>query len=223
MNGQRHYPAEPTDKRGFTAHYDRFYGRFAPVYDLVVKALPVWRRWIERPLADIVGPRVLELSFGTGHLLTRYAQRYETWAIDYNWQLAQIARANLSSSSSVHQPPPARLLLADVNHLPFPDHCFDTVLCTMAFTGYPDGLAAMTEVSRVLHAGGRFLLVDVNYPAGGGRLGNWAARAWIAFGDIIRDMAPLFAACDFDFVDHEIGGFGSVHYYLAHKQPAVGP
>lgn len=219
MNGQPNYPTEPVDKRAFTQHNDRLYGRFARLYDVVVKALPLWRRWIERPLADIVGPRVLELSFGTGHLLGRYAQHFETWAIDYNWQLAQVANEKLPAAGPQAQPPAARLLLADVAGLPFSDHSFDTVLCTMAFTGYPDGLAAMGEIDRVLRPDGRFLLVDVNYPADRGRLGMWAARAWIAFGDIIRDMRPIFEAYGFRFIDQEIGGFGSVHYYIAQKQP----
>ena len=223
MSGLPNYPAEPADKEAFTQHNDRMYGRFAGLYDRVVKLLPVWRRWIETPLPDIVGPRVLELSFGTGYLLTRYAHRYETWGIDYNKSLAKIAQANLAAGR--HIPPAqdrklaARLSVADVYALPFPDRCFNTILCTMAFTGYPDGEAAMSEISRVLMAEGRFLLIDVNYPNGGGRLGTWAARAWLAFGDIIRDMAPIFEAHGFDFVDREIGGFGSVHYYIAQKRP----
>lgn len=223
MSGRPDYPAEPADTKAFTQIGDRLYGRFARLYNLAVKALPVWRRWIERPLPDIAGPRVLELSFGTGHLLGRYAHQYQTWAIDYNWQLAQVARGNLPAGPSPDQPLTARLLLADVARLPFADQRFDTVLCTMAFTAYPDGQAAMAEIARVLRPGGRFLLVDVNFPSDGNRLGTWAARAWIAFGDILRDMAPLFAAHDFNVAEEEIGGFGSVHYYLARKPPgAVG-
>ncbi len=216
MNGRPNYPAEPADKRAFAQRNDHFYGRLARLYDLAVKTLPVWRGWIQRPLPDITGPRVLELSFGTGYLLSRYAPRFETWAIDYNWPLAQIARGNLLTGSDPARPP-ARLLLADVANLPFPDRCFDTILCTMAFTAYPDGQAAMAEISRLLLPGGRFLLVDVNFPSDGNRLGTWATRAWIAFGDIVRDMAPLYEANGFSFVDQEIGGFGSVHYYLARK------
>lgn len=217
MSGRPNYPAEPADKLAYSRRNDRLYGRLAHVYDLVVKAVPLWRRWIERPLPDIAGPRVLELSFGTGHLLTRYAHRYQTWAIDYNWQLAQVARDNLSAGTDSTRPPPARLLLADVAGLPFADRCFDTILCTMAFTGYPDGRAAMVEIDRVLRPGGRFLLVDVNFPTGGSRLGFWAARLWMALGDILRDMGALFEEQGFSFTDEEIGGFGSVHYYMARK------
>jgi ubiquinone/menaquinone biosynthesis C-methylase UbiE len=222
MSGRPAYPPEPADKQSFTRRVDRQYGRTARLYDLAIKALPFWRRWIEHPLKDIVGPRVLELSFGTGHLLRRYARRYETWAIDYNWQMARVARDNLPAPKNGAQPQTARLLLADVASLPFPDLYFDTVLCTMAFTAYPDGQAAMAEVGRVLRPGGRFLLVDVNFPADDNRLGIWAARVWLALGDIMRDMATLFEAHDFDFTDQVIGAFGSVHYYVARKRPRTG-
>jgi ubiquinone/menaquinone biosynthesis C-methylase UbiE len=222
MSGRPNYPAEPADQRAFTQHNDRLYGRFARLFDLVVKALPIWRRWIERPLPDITGPRVLELSFGTGHLLTRYAHLFETWALDYNSRLALVARDNLAAAAGPGGRLAARLLLADVARLPFPSGCFDTVLCTMAFTGYPDGRAAMAEISRVLRPDGRFLLVDVNFPGDSNRPGLWAARGWIAFGDIMRDMAPLFAAYGFSVTDQEIGGFGTVHYYFARKEATTG-
>jgi len=222
MSGRPNYPAEPADKQAYSRRNDRLYGRLARLYDVAVKAVPLWRRWIERPLPDIAGPRVLELSPGTGHLLSRYAHRYQTWAIDINWQLTQIARENLAAGQDEAGPPATRLLLADVAGLPFADRRFDTILCTMAFTGYPDGRAAMAEIDRVLRPGGRFLLVDVNFPDDGRRLGLWAARMWMALGDILRDMGALFESQGFSFSDEQIGGFGSVHYYVARK-PAETP
>jgi ubiquinone/menaquinone biosynthesis C-methylase UbiE len=211
------YPPEPADKQAYSQRNDRLYGRLARLYDLAVKILPVWGRWIERPLPDIIGPRVLELSFGTGHLLSRYAQHYQTWAIDYNWSMVQVARGNLPAGPDEAHPLAARLLQADVAGLPFADRCFDTILCTMAFTGYPDGRAAMAEIDRLLRPGGRFLLVDVNFPSDGNRLGAWAARVWLAAGDVMRDMGALFEANGLSFSDEEIGGFGTVHYYVARK------
>jgi len=37
-------------------------------------------------------------------------------------------------------------------------------------------------------------------------------------GDIVRDLEPLFRAFDFAFSEREIGGWGSVHLYLAKKR-----
>jgi hypothetical protein len=33
----------------------------------------------------------------------------------------------------------------------------------------------------------------------------------------VRDMEPLFRQFDFECTDEEIGGFGSVHLYVAKK------
>jgi hypothetical protein len=36
----------------------------------------------------------------------------------------------------------------------------------------------------------RLVLIDVNYPASGNRLGPWAAELWKRAGDVIRDLPP---------------------------------
>jgi hypothetical protein len=43
-------------------------------------------------------------------------------------------------------------------------------------------------------------------------------RLWAGLGDLIRDMDPLFRQFNFDYTDEEIGGFGSVHLYVAEKK-----
>ena len=67
------YSREPADKYAFTQRLDRVYGVFSRSYDIGVKLLPVWKTWLKRAIPHIQGPRVLEVSFGTGFLLTRYA------------------------------------------------------------------------------------------------------------------------------------------------------
>ena len=42
-------------------------------------------------------------------------------------------------------------------------------------------------------------------------------RLWIAFGDRIREMDAIFKAGGFQYLDKEIGGWGSVHLYVATK------
>lgn len=87
----------------------------------------------------------------------------------------------------------------------------------MAFSGYPDGVKAMTEMHRVLAAGGRLILIDVNYPLDGNRLGTKLTHFWKHSGDLIRDMAELFRRVDFSYTDEVIGGYGSIHPYVATK------
>lgn len=210
-----YYPAEPADGRHYTRRYDRFYSRFAKTYDWLVRLLPTWRGWLDHCLPFISGPRVLEVSFGTGYLLSRYAGDCQTYGVDLNARLAGIARHNLARSGLS-----SWLQVADVAALPYAAESFDSVVNTMAFTGYPDGAGALAEMHRVLKPGGRLILVDVNYPLDGNWLGMQATRLWIATGDLVRDMGQLFETRGFDYEDRVIGGWGSVHLYLVHKAAA---
>ena len=207
------YSEEPADPRGYTRRNDRLYSRFARVYDVVAKVLPVWRRWLATALPLIQGPRVLEVSFGTGWLLTQYADRFRTDGLDLNPAMLDVARRNLARAGK-H----AELRLGSVEALPYPDATFDTVVNTMAFTGYPDGAAAAAELARVLKPGGRLVLVDIAFPRDGNRRGTALVEwFWKPFGDLVRDVAPLLAGAGLEVSEEEVGGWGSVHRYLAVK------
>ncbi len=207
------YSVEPGDARAFTARFDRLYSRLARPYDLAVKLLPVWRHWLRAALPHIRGPRVLEVSFGTGWLLTQYATEFETQGVDLNERMVAIARRNLERAGVG-----AELRQANVEALPYPDERFDTVVNTMAFSGYPNGRRAMSELHRVLRPQGRIVMIDIGYPPDGNRLGTVLADMWKRSGDLLRDMPPLFASFGFDVHQESIGGFGSVHLYIATKR-----
>ena len=87
----------------------------------------------------------------------------------------------------------------------------------MAFTAYPDGNLALSEMLRVLEPGGRIVMVDINYPSDGNWIGTTLTNAWKAGGDIIRDMPALFAEYGLEWTEEEVGGFGSVHLYVIEK------
>jgi ubiquinone/menaquinone biosynthesis C-methylase UbiE len=210
----RSYSAEPQDRRAFTEAFDRFYTRFAPLYDLLVKALPVWKTWLRCALPHLQGPRVLETSFGTGWLMTRYADRFEVHGVDLNERMVATARENLRRRGLE-----AELRRGNVEALPYPDGFFDTVLCTMAFSGYPDARAALGEMLRVLAPEGRLVLIDVNYPANGNWVGARLTSLWKRAGDLVRDMVELLRDAGLACSDEEIGGRGSIHLYVATRQP----
>ena len=209
-NSSRKYSNEPADNKAFTENFDGFYTRFARTYDLLVKYLPVWRRWLEHALPHIEGSRVLEISFGTGYLLTQYANRFQVYGIDYNAAMTKTAKANLSQKGLK-----AELEQADVNFLPFKERSFDTIVNTMAYSGYADGKQALTEMGRVLKPNGKLIIIDVNYPKDHNWLGTNLVRFWMAGGDIIRDKGKLFGESGWLFEEKEIGGFGSMHLYIA--------
>lgn len=211
--GSGRYSVEPPDPRAYTESLDQQFSRFARAYDLAVKILPGWRRWLRHAIPVIEGPRVLEVSFGTGWLLTQYAGRFTTDGVDLNGALLALARRNLARAAV-----PANLRQGNVEALPYPDASFDTVVNTMAFTGYPDGAKAMSELARVLRPGGRLVMIDVGYPHGGNRIGTCLVELWKRAGALIRDMTVLFAESGFSVVDEEVGGWGSVHRYVATKR-----
>ena len=160
----------------------------------------------------IHGPRVLEVSFGTGFLLTQYADQFTMFGIDFNQNLAKVAKSNLRKVGME-----ANLQVANVEAISYAEGSFDTIVNTMAFTAYPDGKMALSELLRVLRPGGRLVMVDVNYPSNGNLVGRLLTKDWKAGGDIIRDMPALFAEFGLEWTEEEVGGFGSVHLYVAEK------
>jgi ubiquinone/menaquinone biosynthesis C-methylase UbiE len=207
------YVNEPENKEQFTEEFNKFYTMFARSYDVVTRIFPFWKRWLKTTLPHIQGPRVLEVSFGTGYLLTQYAAHYETYGIDYNQKFVTMLQKKLKQkgiSADIRQ--------GDVQALPYEDGFFDSIVNTMAFTAYPDAAKAMSEMQRVLRTGGKLIMVDIDYPRDRKALGVQITKAWIAMGDIVRDMQPLFDQFNFEYTDQEIGAFGSVHLYIARKR-----
>ena len=213
MTKRVNYVCEPEEKEQFTKQYDRFYTSFAKMYDGAVKVLPFWKRWLKATLPHIQGPRVLEVSFGTGYLLLQYAGRFETFGIDYNERFVTMLQEKLAKAGLS-----ANIQQGNVESLPYENGYFDSIVNTMAFTAYPDGEKALSEMHRVLKPGGKIVMVDVDYPFDHNKTGVFITKAWIAGGDIVRDMEPLFRKFGFEFTDEEIGGYGSVHLYVAKKR-----
>jgi ubiquinone/menaquinone biosynthesis C-methylase UbiE len=207
------YSNEPEDKEAFTASWNAVYSRSARVYDLAVKCLPFWKAWLRQAIPHIEGRRVLEVSFGTGYLLTQYAGKFETYGIDYNRTMVETARKNLTRMEIT-----AQLQQGNVLALPYRGESFHTIVSTMALSGYPDANQALSEMRRVLKQGAKLILIDVNFPADRNWLGTKMANGWKLAGDLVRDIGGLLRQFDFDYTDEEIGAFGSIHLYVARKR-----
>jgi ubiquinone/menaquinone biosynthesis C-methylase UbiE len=65
------------------------------------------------------------------------------------------ARAKLNGEGSR-----VRLTVGDSENIPFAAGTFDVVTCSNSFHHYPNQLAALREMHRVLRPGGRLLVVD---------------------------------------------------------------
>jgi ubiquinone/menaquinone biosynthesis C-methylase UbiE len=207
--------AEPDERRNEALvaraqAFDLWASRWAGLYDLAI-SLAIGRR-LRKAIAHIKGPRVLEVSFGTGYLLCQYASRFDTTGVDYNPRMLEMARRRLSARGVQ-----ARLLQGDAHALPFPDNTFDSLVNTDAFTLYRDPQRAMSEFHRVLAPGGRLVLMEYNYPKDRNWLGMKLMAVPRAIGMPMRDFDGLLRGVGFSYEDHSVGMAGLLHMYVATK------
>ncbi len=206
------YTPEPEDPKTYTANFDKIYSRFSGIYDFVAKHTAFYNTWGAPAIPFIQGPRVLEVSFGTGWLISRYANRFETYGIDLNEKMIRITSRNLLASGTT-----IPLQRANIEALPYRNEIFDTVVNNMAFSGYPRGDQTIEEIRRVLKPGARLVLIDIGWPADGNWMGRTITRLVEATGDLIRNMELLFTQHGFEFTHKAIGLFGSLNLYIAQK------
>ncbi len=173
---------------------------------------PVWKKWITSVLLLIEGEKILEVSFGPGYLLNKCAGKYDCYGIDYNKTMVELVKKKLSKKKLQ-----ATIQEANVEELPFEDSTFDSVIITMAFTGYPDGRKAIQEMIRVLKKDGKLLLVDFDYPENRNYFGFKMVQIMEKGGDLIKNISKILQDEELVFKKKAIGGFGSVYLYVITK------
>jgi demethylmenaquinone methyltransferase/2-methoxy-6-polyprenyl-1,4-benzoquinol methylase len=130
----------------------------APRYDLVNRIMTFrldvrWRRRTVRELRLPVGSRVLDLAAGTGDLCRDLAAAgHRPIGIDLSYGMLAAARTD------------APLVHADALRLPVPDGAADGATCGFALRNFVDLGAFLTELARVVRAGGRIALLEVAQP-----------------------------------------------------------
>jgi ubiquinone/menaquinone biosynthesis C-methylase UbiE len=140
-------------------------GWIARAYDQGVQAAfrDVFPALVEDLLEEITGVRRgLDVGCGPGQFTILVAERVpgaELWGIDLAPTMIELARRHAAASSAA-----ARLHfeVADVAHLPFPDGQFDAILSSGSIKHWPDQLAALREIHRVLAPGGRAFIGEMN-------------------------------------------------------------
>ncbi len=152
----------------------------APRYDLINRLMTFgldqsWRRGTVAALGLPTGSRVLDLACGTGDL-TRLALR----------QGYDVVGADLSAGMLAANGTPAPLVEADGSFLPFGDGTFEGVICGYALRNFTDLGATLGECARVLRAGGRLAVLEVDTPT---------SRLWRAGYDVwFTKAVPLLGA-----------------------------
>ena len=144
--------------------YDATWGRlFASFYDRALKAseengLGEMRRAL---LAEARG-RVVEIGAGTGVNLDLYGGGIEDLTlVEPDPHMGARLREHLAERcTDGPATPPARLVTAPAEAIPFDDGTFDTGVTTLVLCTVPDPVAAIVELARVLKPGGRLLFIE---------------------------------------------------------------
>lgn len=131
-------------------------GTFAERYDSVM--VPVifqpWARELLRRQPPQQGDRILDLACGTGAVTREIASHGTGFAklagVDMSADMLAVA-ATKADEIGIK----AEWFEADAGNLPFPDANFDLAYCQQALQFFPDRVAALRELHRVLARGGR--------------------------------------------------------------------
>jgi len=138
-------------------------GKYDIMNDLMSAGMHrVWKRFaIER--ANLrAGERVLDVAGGSGDMAAACAKKVgvgskggEVWLTDINAAMLSVGRDRLLAQGQV---PP--LALCNAEQLPFPDHYFDCVTVAFGLRNMTHKERALSEMCRVLRAGGRLLVLE---------------------------------------------------------------
>lgn len=148
------------------------YHPLAFTYDLVAAAVSFgrWNDWIREVLPHVCGTRVLEVGHGPGHLQHSLLDLgLAPVGLDESAQMGRLAKTRLVKIGYTK----IQLARGLTQFLPFPSGYFDTLLSTFP-SEYIFDPQTLSEVWRVLHNGGRLVVLPVAWPRN--RLLGWLFR-----------------------------------------------
>ncbi len=186
-----------------------FYHALAWTYDFVAAVVSIgrWNDWIKVSLPFIQGARILEIGYGTGHLQRALWESSASFTcacgtgagkpdpkrllvgLDESRQMAILAKRRLQKAG------PAKINLTRglAQSLPFPAQTFDTVVSTFP-SEYIFDVRTLSDVSRVLDDGGRFIVLPAAWIIGRkirDRLASWLFRVT---GETPRNLHEIIAS-----------------------------
>jgi demethylmenaquinone methyltransferase/2-methoxy-6-polyprenyl-1,4-benzoquinol methylase len=138
------------------------FDRIAPRYDAMNRLLTAgldqrWRRAALEAVGAGRGDRLIDLACGTGDLAELAAERgARVIGVDFAREMLRGARRRRI---------PAAWVQGDAAALPLPDGCATVVTCGFALRNFVSLGEVLGEMARVLEAGGRLVLIEVDRPS----------------------------------------------------------
>ena len=144
-----------------------------------------------RPLS---GEQFLEIGFGTGKfaaMLLRAAEGSCVAGVDPSATMVDVAN---SRRGIREHPDRADLRLGTAEALPWADDRFDAVLALHSFQFWPDPVAVLDEIRRVLKRGGRLVFTLRDHP---GHAPDWLPNAVSRSSDEVSGLLVLLRDAGF--------------------------
>lgn len=125
-----------------------------------------WRRVLARQFRRRLAEpdtRVLDLCCGTADLTLALARqgRAQFFCCDFSHSMLTRAGEKLRLRSL-----PPHVAESDALQLPFPDDCFDLVVCSFGFRNLANYRSGLREIGRVLRPGGEVAILEFSEPRG---------------------------------------------------------
>lgn len=148
-------------------------------------------------MAELIDPDpswvVLDIATAAGHTGLRLAPQVASLvASDLTAEMVRLTRQRASDAGHAN----VEVAQADAEHLPFRTTGFDLVTCRIAPHHFPRPRAFVTEVARVLHPGGSFVMVDNTVPS------DPAAARWYNDWERRRDPSHVRCLSETEWLDH---------------------
>jgi len=151
-------------------------GTLGPMFDAIAPAydrlngdlsLGIDRLWRRRLVAGVLKEHpqtLLDLATGTGDVAIALAAALPSLRVtglDFSSAMLDLARPKAEAAGVSER---IALVPGDAAALPFPDAGFDAVTVAFGVRNFPDRLAALSEMSRVLVPGGSVHILEFDYP-----------------------------------------------------------
>jgi SAM-dependent methyltransferase len=178
----------------------------------------VTQRRLRQVLAPVPGERLLEVGVGSG----RYALSVVSWlgqrgrlaVLDLQEEMLALTMRRALNRGIANVVPAC----GDAEALPYPDDAFDAVYLVSTLGQVPDMTAALRELSRVVHPGGRVVVGELCYDPHGvffGTLRRCATAADLRFERRVGGWGGYFAR----FTSVEVAGPSPPGGFTLPRQP----
>ncbi len=139
------------------------FDKIARTYDRLnrMMTLGLDRRWRKRAVKEVESGKwkvesVLDVACGTGDMV-RELQNHgcHVTGVDLSEEMLIIAESKV---------PTATYMIADAEHLPFENDCFDAVTCAFGVRNFVHLEQGLSEMLRVLKPSGRMVILELSTP-----------------------------------------------------------